>query len=132
MITCVFSILCLKAFIHLIVTYGVYNYPHLPVEVIDSQLYMQITPNIVLQKSKPNCKYEEILESKKSLLNWEVPKTFDDFSAKGLANGSYVPEHCNPMFSVAILVTYRNRQSQLDIFLPYMHNFLRKQNIHYK
>ncbi|KAL4720944.1 hypothetical protein ACJJTC_002836 [Scirpophaga incertulas] len=55
-----------------------------------------------------------------------------DFSANSIANGSYAPTDCNPMFSVAILVTYRNRQKHLDTFLPYMHNFLRKQKIHYK
>ncbi|KAJ8726464.1 hypothetical protein PYW07_001162 [Mythimna separata] len=52
--------------------------------------------------------------------------------SNGLVNGSYTPEHCNALFSVAILVAYKNRQSQLDIFLPYIHNFLRKQNIHYR
>ncbi|KOB72266.1 Beta-1,4-galactosyltransferase, partial [Operophtera brumata] len=56
----------------------------------------------------------------------------NDFSPTGITNGSYVPECHHPAFSVAILVTHRNRQKQLDIFMPYMHIFLRKQNIHYK
>uniref|UniRef100_A0A2A4J6Q6 Beta-1,4-N-acetylgalactosaminyltransferase n=1 Tax=Heliothis virescens TaxID=7102 RepID=A0A2A4J6Q6_HELVI len=131
-ITCLFSILCLKAFIHLFTTYGIYNYPHLPADVLETQLYKRTVPGLVLHKSKPDCKYDEILESTSSLQNWEVPKKFDDFSAKGIVNGTYLPEDCNPTISVAIIVAYRNRQSQLDVFLPYMHNFLRKQKIHYR
>ncbi|CAH0578950.1 unnamed protein product [Chrysodeixis includens] len=131
-ITCIFCILCVDALIHFVIKYGVYNYPHLPAEVLETQLFKQTTPNLVLQTNKPDCTYEGVLNNPMSLHNWEVPKRFDDFSAKDLVNGSYVPAHCNPKFSVAILVTYRNRQSQLDIFLPYMHNFLRKQDIHYK
>nr|XP_049699590.1 beta-1,4-N-acetylgalactosaminyltransferase bre-4-like [Helicoverpa armigera]XP_049699592.1 beta-1,4-N-acetylgalactosaminyltransferase bre-4-like [Helicoverpa armigera]XP_049699593.1 beta-1,4-N-acetylgalactosaminyltransferase bre-4-like [Helicoverpa armigera]XP_049699594.1 beta-1,4-N-acetylgalactosaminyltransferase bre-4-like [Helicoverpa armigera] len=131
-ITCMFAILFLKAFIHFFVTYGIYNYPHLPADVLETQLYKRTAPSLVLHKSKPDCKYDEILKSTSSVQNWEVPKKFDDFSAKGLVNGTYVPEHCNPLFSVAIIVAYRNRQSQLDVFLPYMHNFLRRQNIHYR
>ena len=109
-----------------------YKYPHLPAELIETQLYKKISPKLALQKSKHDCEYEEILKSTRSILNWEVPRKFDDFSTEGLINGSYVPAHCNPMFSVAIIVAYKNRQRQLDIFLPYIHNFLRKQNIHYR
>ena len=32
---------------------------------------------------------------------------------------------------VAVVVPYRNRQTQLEIFLHYMHNFLQKQNLNY-
>ncbi|KAJ8730467.1 hypothetical protein PYW07_017505 [Mythimna separata] len=131
-ITCIFFILSIKAVLLFFANYGVYKYPHIPAEVLETQLYKQRSPKLVLHKSKPDCKYDEILGSTSSLLNWEVPRRFDDFSAQGLVNGSYAPEHCNALFSVAVVVAYRNRQSQLDIFLPYMHNFLRKQNIHYR
>lgn len=131
-INCIFFILAVKAIIKLLTTCGIYNYSHLPAEVIETQLYKQISPTFITQKSKPDCKYDGVLKSELSISNWEVPKTFDDFSATGLVNGSFIPDHCTPMFSVAIIVAYRNRQRQLDIFLPYMHNFLRKQNIHYR
>lgn len=130
--TCISTILCLITVIQFFSMYGKYNYTHLPAEVIETQLYKQISPKLPLQKTKPDCKYDDILRNEKSLNPWEIPKKYDNFNANGVVNGSYVPEHCNPMFSVAILVTYRNRQQQLDIFLPYMHDFLRKQNIHYK
>lgn len=130
--TCVVTILCLVAVIQFFSLYGKYNYTHLPAEVIETQLYKQITPKLPLQKSKPDCKYDDILQNKHTLNPWDIPKKNDKFNANGISNGSYVPEYCNTMFSVAILVTYRNRQNQLDVFLTYMHDFLRKQNIHYK
>lgn len=46
--------------------------------------------------------------------------------------GEFWPEECNPSFSTAVIVPYRNRAAQLKQFLGYIHNFLRKQNIHYK
>ncbi|XP_075973100.1 beta-1,4-N-acetylgalactosaminyltransferase bre-4-like isoform X2 [Anticarsia gemmatalis] len=130
--TVITVILCLITVIQFFAAYGKYNYSHLPAEVIETQLFKQITPKLPLSKSKPDCKYDQILSNKESLNPWDIPKKFDSFNANGVMNGTYMPEHCNPMFSVAILVTYRNRQKQLDIFLPYMHDFLRKQNLHYK
>ncbi|KAJ8727820.1 hypothetical protein PYW08_016205 [Mythimna loreyi] len=62
----------------------------------------------------------------------EVYKQIINFPKRGILHGGFVPKHCNPMFSVAIVVNYRDRQKQLDVFLPYMHNFLRKQNLHYR
>lgn len=111
---------------------GSYNYTHIPREHIPNELYQQINPKLTLSKTKPDCEYSSILERRKTLNSWEVPHKYDDFSVNGLVNGSFAPAQCNPLLSVAIIVTYRNRQKQLDIFLPYMHNFLRKQNLHYK
>ncbi|XP_034830673.1 beta-1,4-N-acetylgalactosaminyltransferase bre-4-like [Maniola hyperantus] len=125
-------ILCLVAIIQFFATYGYYDYAHLEEENLDKYLYKHVNPKLMIKKSKPECKYEGILQSTKTLHPWEATKKFNDFIPKGIMNGSFAPEDCNPMFSVAILVTYRKRQSQLDIFIPYMHNFLRKQNIHYK
>lgn len=46
--------------------------------------------------------------------------------------GEYWPEECNPRFSTAIIVPFRDRANQLKQFLSYIHNYLRKQNLHYK
>lgn len=113
-------------------TCGSYNYTHIPREYIPNELYKEINTKLALSKAKPDCDYSSTLESQKTLNSWEVPRKYDDFSVTGLVNGSFSPSQCNPLMSVAIIVTYRNRQKQLDVFLPYMHNFLRKQNIHYK
>ncbi|KAM3956964.1 beta-1,4-N-acetylgalactosaminyltransferase bre-4 [Aphomia sociella] len=130
--TCVIFILCLIAIIQLFASCGKYNYSHVPQEQLTDKLFTGVTPFLVSKKSKPDCTYDHILQNKKSYHSWDIPTKYDEFSASGIVNGSYSPKDCNPLFSVAILVTYRNRQSQLDVFLPYMHNFLRKQNIHYK
>lgn len=46
--------------------------------------------------------------------------------------GEYFPTDCSPSFSTAIIVVYRARETQLHKFLIYMHNYLRKQRIHYR
>lgn len=130
--SCIIVILCLITVIQFFITCGKYNYPHTPRTELVDKLFTGVTPFLASKQSKPDCTYINILQSKKSHHSWDIPRKYDDFSPKGIMNGSYTPEECNPLFSVAILVTYRNRQSQLDIFLPYMHNWLRKQNIHYK
>ncbi|XP_063374961.1 beta-1,4-galactosyltransferase 2-like [Cydia amplana] len=112
-------------------SYGIYNYPHVSGDAIDSVLYKEVI-STVLKNNRPNCTYEDVLKSAHTIHAWHVRKSYHDFDAKGIERGTFSPAHCNPLFSVAILVTYRNMQKQLDIFLPYIHNFLRKQNIHYK
>ncbi|PZC80974.1 hypothetical protein B5X24_HaOG213628 [Helicoverpa armigera] len=131
-ITVLFALLFLHAVITFFSSYGIYNYPHLPADVIETQLYKRIVPNLRLDSSKPKCSYAEVLQSTATVNNWEVQDKLDDFSAIGVENGAYIPEECNPQFSVAIIVPYRKRQQQLDIFLQYIHKFMRKQNIHYR
>lgn len=46
--------------------------------------------------------------------------------------GEYFPVDCHARFRTAIIVPYRNRESQLKTFLIYMHNYLRRQKIHYR
>ncbi|CAG9584303.1 unnamed protein product [Danaus chrysippus] len=130
--TSLFIALVIVAIVQFFACYTTYNYNYLTVENVGSSLYHVTNPKLVINKSKPECKYEDLLLSSKSTAVWDVPKNYDDFLPTGILNGSYFPDDCNPLYSVAILVTYRNRQSQLDIFIPYMHNFLRKQRIHYK
>lgn len=124
-----FTTLGIIAIVQFFAFAGIYNYTHIPEEILPNELYKRTTPHLV--KKNTLCKYDEILQSTKSIDTWDIPMKNDNFSPAGIANGSHVPD-CAPEFSVAILVTYRNRQKQLDVFLPYMHNFLRKQNIHYK
>ncbi|XP_045448719.1 beta-1,4-N-acetylgalactosaminyltransferase bre-4-like [Melitaea cinxia] len=129
--TCLSITLCLVAINQFFASYGYYNYRHLDQESLRHYLYTKRNPNLTT-KSKSECRYNDILQSSKFIYNTKIPRKYDDFVPNGIINGSYSPQDCIPLFSVAILVTYRNRQSQLDIFIPYIHNFLRKQNIHYK
>ncbi|KPJ02539.1 Beta-1,4-N-acetylgalactosaminyltransferase bre-4 [Papilio xuthus] len=129
--SCIVFLLCLVAAIQFFASYGRYHYEHIPREQLLTNIFFKTNPKLEINKEKPKCNYDGILQSTSSIDTQEVPRKFGDFTTNGLANGSYTPENCNPLLSVAILVSYRNRQSQLDIFIPYMHNFLRKQGIHY-
>ncbi|XP_023945843.2 beta-1,4-N-acetylgalactosaminyltransferase bre-4 [Bicyclus anynana] len=112
-------------------TFGEFKYEHIPVERVNDYLYKHVNPNLKLVNTKAECKYDDILHHTQLTQVREMKKMLN-FTPKGIMNGSFAPEECNPAMSVAILVTYRNRQSQLDVFIPYIHTFLRKQNIHYK
>ncbi|XP_047002561.1 beta-1,4-galactosyltransferase 4-like [Schistocerca americana] len=46
--------------------------------------------------------------------------------------GEWKPQKCVSKFSVAVVVPYRNRSSQLQIFLKYMHPFLQNQLLSYQ
>lgn len=70
-----------------------------------------------------------------SLIN--VQKTVSskqlDFIKKFVSlGGEWMPKDCIPQHHTAILVCYRNRTEQLQIFLYHMHSFLQNQNIHYQ
>ncbi|GAB6022767.1 hypothetical protein CHUAL_006861 [Chamberlinius hualienensis] len=45
--------------------------------------------------------------------------------------GRWKPKWCRSQYKVAIVVPYRNRKLQLDMFLAHMHHFLRSQLIDY-
>ena len=56
------------------------------------------------------------------------PNIFQNISS----GGDYYPTHCHHPPHVAIVVPYRDRLENLEVFLHYMHPFLMRQNIHYK
>lgn len=49
-----------------------------------------------------------------------------------VSGGEYMPKNCIPLYKSAIIIPYRNRTSQLRIFLNYMHKYLQAQNLHYR
>lgn len=49
-----------------------------------------------------------------------------------LPGGQWKPTNCQPIFNVAIILPYRNRLEQLNIFMNYMHPFLQSQNLDYR
>ncbi|XP_066588833.1 beta-1,4-N-acetylgalactosaminyltransferase bre-4-like [Prorops nasuta] len=49
-----------------------------------------------------------------------------------LPGGQWKPLNCHPLFNVAIILPYRNRQTQLSIFMNYIHPFLQAQNLEYR
>jgi len=48
------------------------------------------------------------------------------------SGGEYYPSDCQAKDNVAIIVPYRARESQLRVFLNYLHPVLSRQNIHYR
>lgn len=49
-----------------------------------------------------------------------------------LPGGQWKPQNCRSMFNVAIILPYRNRKKQLNIFMNYIHPFLQGQNLDYR
>ncbi|XP_050671166.1 beta-1,4-N-acetylgalactosaminyltransferase bre-4-like [Leptidea sinapis] len=129
--TCVLIVLGCIAVLQLLLLYGSYNYKCISKEDIGKYLYMYLNPKVVKRLDKPACDYEMVYKQVHKD-DWSIIEQSNQFDPSGIVNGSFVPEDCNPQLSIAILVTYRNRQSQLDIFIPFIHNFLRRQKIHYK
>lgn len=56
-------------------------------------------------------------------------ETIKQFVSSG---GEWMPKHCIPQHHTAIIVCYRNRTEQLQVFLYNIHSFLQQQNIHYQ
>lgn len=46
--------------------------------------------------------------------------------------GQWRPTACQPLFNVAIVLPYRNRKTQLTIFMNYIHPFLQAQKLDYR
>lgn len=93
-------------------------------------LIEQTTKN-VSQLNNVFCDYAETIADNKFMYqNPYVDDLIDGTDIK--TGGEYLPQKCSPKFSTAIIVAYRQREEQLQAFLIYMHNYLRKQQIHYR
>lgn len=77
------------------------------------------------------CDYKSIIEDNEYFY---VPKNVKaiDSTEEVSSGGEFFPLDCQAKYRTAIIVPYRNRESQLNKFLIYMHNYLRKQRIHYR
>lgn len=107
------------------------HYDYIKAENIFDNLIQATTKNISQQVAIMRCDYDTTIEENTNL--------YTDFYRKELIStttiregGEFYPEDCSSSFSTAIIVPYRQREKQLSLFLIYMHNFLRKQNIHYR
>ncbi|CRK86550.1 CLUMA_CG000159, isoform A [Clunio marinus] len=106
-------------------------YENIPGNEIYDNLIRKISRNLSQFNQGIQCDYTELLEE-----NHYFYKKFttDDIINKIeiKSGGEFWPEECTPSFSTAIIVPYRKREEQLKQFINYIHNFLRKQQIHYK
>lgn len=97
---------------------------------IRQELVEKATKNISLSLG-PKCDYEELIEE--NLGMYKPPFTEQVLNNYNVQpGGEFHPSDCTSRFSTAIIVPYRQREEQLNKFLVYMHNFLRRQKIHYR
>lgn len=108
------------------------HYPYISSDDIPAELIEKTTQNISEHWSgKLNCEYSEIIDENRFMYREPYITTLLDASDIRLG-GEYIPSQCAPKYSTAIIAVYRQREKQLQAFLTYMHNFLRKQQIHYR
>lgn len=89
------------------------------------------TPNLSHPENVSSCIYEPIVSENRFIQNDLKRNLIVNMHGIRLG-GEYIPSNCKTKFSTAIIVPYRNRSDQLNIFINYMHNFLRLQQIHYR
>lgn len=108
------------------------HYPHISSDEILEELVEKTTQNISQHwLAKLNCEYNEIIDENRYMYREPYKSSLLDGSDIRLG-GEYIPSKCGPKYSTAIIVVYRQREKQLQAFLIYIHNFLRKQQIHYR
>lgn len=106
------------------------RFEYIPSHEIYDSLVPETTRNISLQRL-PECNNEQIIDENQSIKKHETENT--QINNKNiLVGGEYFPRDCRARFSTAIIIPYRQRRTQLERFLVYMHNFLEKQRIHYR
>lgn len=106
------------------------HFPHIKGKHILDNLLEKTASNITHIAGK-QCIYNDIIEENTIL--YKAPYTEEILGPNEIQpGGEYIPKDCVPRFSTAIIVSYRNREDHLRRFTTYMHNFLRKQKIHYR
>lgn len=108
------------------------HYPYIPANEIYEELVERTTQNVTEQLAgKLSCDYDEVISENHFMYREPYISTLLDGSDIRLG-GEWMPSKCAPKFSTAVIVVYRQREKQLNAFLIYIHNFLRKQQIHYR
>lgn len=108
------------------------HYPYVASEDIYDELVEKTTQNVSQQLAgKLSCDYRDVISENHYMYREPYISTLLDGSDIRLG-GEWMPSTCAPKFSTAVIVVYRQREKQLQAFLTYIHNFLRKQQIHYR
>ncbi|XP_050518661.1 beta-1,4-galactosyltransferase 2-like [Diabrotica virgifera virgifera] len=104
------------------------HYSYIPLDDIKDELDLE-WPQYVNYDLK-NCSYENILRDNNEvdISTITEEKQFE----KPLSGGEYTPSDCTPLEKSAIIVPYRDRPYQLNIFVNYMHWYLQQQQLHYR
>lgn len=108
------------------------HYSYIPADEIYDELVEKTTQNVTQQLAgKFSCDYNEVIYENHFMYREPYTSALIDGSDIRLG-GEWMPLTCAPKFSTAVIVVYRQREKQLNTFLIYIHNFLRKQLIHYR
>lgn len=104
---------------------------YVPDDQVLSLLLYESTPSVDRLTELPECDYHKIISE-----NEYFYETIFQMNVSNLndikSGGEFIPSHCRPKFSTAIIIPYRNREIQLKRFITYIHHFLRRQHIHYR
>lgn len=119
-------------------------YTYIPTEDTIKQLVI----NLDNESNLKICDYENVIKNKQEISIYDISNVRNYVQPLGgnwfylllhnrsygfiFVGGEYAPKTCSPLYKTAIIVPYRDRQEQLNIFLDYMHTFLQNQYIHYK
>lgn len=110
------------------------HYTYVPLADLYDILVPAVTPNISATATAAaigSCSYLDVLYN--NPFEYTTTMRTELLNAAEIRiGGEWQPDDCMPKFSTAIVVIYRQRERQLNEFLIYMHNFLRKQRIHYR
>lgn len=107
------------------------NYPFIPKEFFHFELVKKTTGNLEFPLETPSCSYKELIEENRfAYMESNLRSILNETNIQ--FGGEFIPHNCIPHFSTAIIIPYRNRETQLNAFIPYIHNFLRQQQIHYR
>lgn len=110
---------------------AIYSYPYVPDDEVLSRLLYKTAPSVDHLPELPACDYKKIVSDNEFFFESIFDTNITDFSGIK-SGGEYFPSNCKPKFSTAIIIPYRNRQTQLKRFITYIHHFLRQQQIHYR
>ena len=104
------------------------TYPYIPIEDIKYHLVPVYKPNSKSCPTLPELGLSTELQIKTGYYNKSTYANLLNVQ-KG---GFWKPSFCNHVYEVAIIIPFRNRMNQLNIFLQYIHPFLQKHLISYR
>lgn len=110
---------------------AIYSYPCVPDDQILTVLLRRTTPSVEHLADLTACDYQKTVSENDFFYEsvfYMNASNFDGIQS----GGEFKPSHCKPEFSTAIIIPYRNRITQLNRFITYIHHFLRQQHIHYR
>lgn len=107
--------------------HAAYYYEHVP----NSQILHELVPNNnIVNTNLKHCSYELIIDYNEETDVRDVAQSWNYHNV--LPGGEYCPSICNSAYKTAIIIVYRDREKQLNIFLNYMHYFLQAQSLCYR